>query len=87
MHYCSLNNYNDLFCQTMVKIRPIIVGVIGMVSGLYLINPGFGIFEFIPDSIPFIGNLDEGAATLLLLSALAYFGVDLQNIFGNKYKN
>lgn len=71
----------------MAKIKSIIVGVIGTISGLYLINPGFGIFEFIPDAIPFIGNLDEGLATFLLLSTLAYFGVDLQNIFGNKYKN
>lgn len=71
----------------MVKVRSIIVGFIGMICGLYLINPGFGIFEFIPDSIPFIGNLDEGLATFLLLSALAYFGVDLRNIFRNKYKN
>ena len=38
--------------------------------------PGFGVFEFIPDTFPFIGNLDEATATLLLLSTLAYFGID-----------
>lgn len=70
----------------MAKIKSIIVGAIGTISGLYLINPGFGIFEFIPDAIPFIGNLDEGLATFFLLSTLAYFGVDLQNIFGTKFK-
>ena len=69
-----------------IKIKLAIVGAIGVVSALYLINPGFGLFEFIPDTIPFIGNLDEATATLLLLSALAYFGIDLQNIFGAKIK-
>jgi hypothetical protein len=69
--------------------KKIIVGFIGFVSGLYLINPGWGIFELIPDHIPFIGNLDEGGATFLLLSSLAYFGLDLRHIFGklSKQKN
>ena len=34
---------------------------------LYLLNPGWGVFELIPDNIPLFGNLDEGAATMLLL--------------------
>ena len=62
--------------------KKLIVGIIGFVSGLYLINPGWGIFELIPDHIPFIGNLDEGAATFLFLSSLAYFGLDLRDVFG-----
>jgi len=70
----------------MTKLKSGIVGLIGLISFLYLINPGLGVFEFIPDMIPFIGNLDEGAASFLLLSALAYFGVDLQNVFGTKLK-
>ncbi len=69
-----------------LKIKSIIVSIIGILSFIYLINPGFGVFEFIPDTFPFIGNLDEATATLLLLSALAYFGIDLRNIFGNKSK-
>jgi hypothetical protein len=37
------------------------------VGGLiYLLNPGLGIFEMIPDNIPFIGNLDEGGAAILV---------------------
>ncbi len=59
-----------------------VVAVIGILAFVYLINPGFGIFEFIPDNIPLIGNLDEATATFLLLSALAYFGVDLWDVFG-----
>jgi hypothetical protein len=70
----------------MKKYKSVIVGLIGMISFLYLINPGLGVFEFIPDMVPFIGNLDEGAASFLLLSALAYFGIDLRNVFGTKLK-
>lgn len=34
---------------------------------VYLLNPSFGFFELIPDNLPIIGNLDEGAAAALLL--------------------
>ncbi len=37
------------------------------IAVIYLLNPGWGVFELIPDNIPFFGNLDEGAATMLLL--------------------
>jgi uncharacterized membrane protein YkvA (DUF1232 family) len=37
---------------------------------LYILNPTAGIFEFIPDNIPFIGNLDEGVAFMLILAGL-----------------
>jgi hypothetical protein len=59
------------------------VTFIGIFSLLYLLNPTMGLFEIIPDNIPFIGNLDEATATFLLLSALAYFGIDLRDIFGH----
>jgi hypothetical protein len=36
-------------------------------SGLiYLLNPGMGIFELIPDNLPLVGNLDEGGAAMLV---------------------
>ena len=44
----------------------------GVVSGLYILNPGFGVFELIPDTIPIIGNLDEGAAAYVIISVIAY---------------
>lgn len=53
----------------------------GGLAVLYLINPTLGFFEFIPDNLPLIGNLDEVAATALLLNALHYFGVDLPRLF------
>ncbi len=36
-------------------------------SFIYILNPTFGIFEFIPDATPFIGNLDEATATGILI--------------------
>lgn len=33
---------------------------------VYIINPGMGIFELLPDNLPIVGNLDEGASALLL---------------------
>jgi hypothetical protein len=62
-------------------LKKILVAIIGILSFMYLFNPGLGIFELIPDNIPIIGNLDEVTATYLLVSSLAYFGLDIRNIF------
>ena len=67
-------------------IHSIIVGIIGAFSVVYLLNPTMGVFELIPDNLPIIGNLDEAAAVALLISCLAYFGVDLGGLFGRKEK-
>lgn len=67
-------------------MKKLLIMSIGLLSALYLVNPGFGIFEFIPDAIPFVGNLDEATASFLLLSSLTYFGVDLRDIFGGWWK-
>jgi uncharacterized membrane protein YkvA (DUF1232 family) len=63
----------------------LVVGV-GTLCVLYLINPTFGVFELIPDNIPLVGNLDEATATVLLVSALAYFGIDVYRIFEREKK-
>ena len=63
-----------------------IIGVLGLVSAIYLFNPGAGWIELINDNIPIIGNLDEAAAAALLISCLAYFGMDLGNFFGKAKK-
>ncbi len=65
-------------------MKQILVGAIGILSFLYLCNPGLGIFELIPDSIPLIGNLDEATATYFLISSLAYFGFDIRKLFDRK---
>lgn len=67
-------------------MKNIAVGTIGLVSFLYLLNPTFGLFEFIPDAVPFIGNLDEATASFLFLSSLSYFGLDLRGVFGSGKK-
>lgn len=62
--------------------RHLVVAFVGLISLIYLINPTAGIIEFIPDNIPFVGNVDEGLATILLISAIRYFGIDLSKVFG-----
>ncbi len=64
--------------------KGIVVGVLGALSTLYLFNPTAGVIELIPDNFPIIGNLDEAAAAALLISCLAYFGLDIGSIFGKK---
>jgi len=43
------------------------LAVLGLI---YVLNPTLGILEFIPDNLPLVGNLDEGAAFLLM-----WFGI------------
>jgi len=62
-------------------VKKPIVFLLGLLSTLYILNPTAGLFEIIPDNIPFIGNLDEAAAVALLLMCLKYFDIDLPNIF------
>ncbi len=42
-----------------------VAGII--IGGIYILNPTAGLLELIPDVVPFIGNLDEAAATALVL--------------------
>ncbi|QPJ61898.1 MAG: DUF1232 domain-containing protein [Candidatus Nitronauta litoralis] len=58
-------------------MKSFLVAMAGLVSLIYLVNPGAGIIEIIPDNMPIIGNLDEGTAAAVLLAALRYYGVDL----------
>ncbi|MCU0418341.1 MAG: DUF1232 domain-containing protein [Cyclobacteriaceae bacterium] len=43
-----------------------------LLSGLYLLNPTWGVFELLPDNIPFIGNVDEALAAYVLYSGLEF---------------
>jgi hypothetical protein len=63
------------------------VVALAVLAALYLINPTAGFLEFLPDNLPLIGNLDEATATLLLLNALRYFGLDLSRLFGRNAPN
>lgn len=68
-------------------MKSIVVIILGIISTLYLLNIGIGIFEFLPDNLPFIGNLDEAGAVALLLMCLRYFGFDLTKIFSKSKDN
>jgi hypothetical protein len=45
---------------------------LALLSGIYLINPTAGIFELLPDAIPFVGNVDESLAAYILYSSIEY---------------
>ncbi|MDZ4405044.1 hypothetical protein [Prosthecobacter sp.] len=68
----------------MKLIRDLLVLASGIISAMYLLNIGFGVAEFIPDNIPIFGNLDEAAATGLLINCLAYFGLNVGHLFRRK---
>ncbi|MCU0329009.1 MAG: DUF1232 domain-containing protein [Chitinophagales bacterium] len=61
------------------KYKPLAILVV-LLSIAYLVNPTLGIFEFIPDNIPGIGNLDETVVAGLLFAALRYLGLDILNL-------
>jgi len=46
-------------------------------SLLYLVNPGMGWIELIPDNLPIVGNLDEVGITGLLVYCLRVLGLEV----------
>lgn len=62
-------------------MKRLFVAFAGLLAFLYLLNPTFGVLEFIPDNIPLIGNVDDATATMVLLGAMRYFGWDLTSLF------
>ena len=68
-------------------MKNLFVILLGIISLLYILNPTAGIFELIPDNLPFVGNLDEAGAAALLIMCLRYFGLDLTKIFQKSSKN
>ena len=71
----------------MKIINSLIIGTLGAISAVFLLNPGAGLFFEIPDNFPVIGNLDEAAAAALLISCLAYFGFDVTKLFKKAQEN
>lgn len=67
--------------MTTPTMKKLFVALAGMLSFIYLVNPTFGVFEFLPDNLPLVGNLDEATATMVLLGALRYFGWDVTDLF------
>lgn len=56
-------------------IATAIACVLALFSGAYLVNPTLGVFEFLPDNLPFVGNLDEAFFTLVFFGALTALGI------------
>ena len=47
-----------------------VVWLVALVFGCtYILNPTAGFFEFLPDNLPIIGNLDEAGAAALVIWA------------------
>lgn len=67
-------------------VKSLIIIIMGVFSALYILNPGAGVFELIPDNIPVIGNLDEATAVMVLLACLRYFNIDIANFFKREKK-
>jgi len=43
-----------------------VVYLLSLLGFIYLLNPTAGIIEILPDNLPLVGNIDEGAAALAL---------------------
>lgn len=65
-------------------MKKIGVMLLGLFCVIYLLNPGAGIFELIPDNIPYFGNLDEVTAVATLYMCLNYCGFSLQRLLRGK---
>lgn len=69
----------------MVRLfKEMLILAVAAFAVLYLINPGAGIIELLPDNLPLIGNLDEAGAMLLLINTLAYYGIDVSRLYGKQ---
>ncbi|MGB2266560.1 MAG: DUF1232 domain-containing protein [Akkermansiaceae bacterium] len=62
------------------------MALLALFCGWYLLNPTWGLIEFIPDNLPIVGNLDEATVVAVLLACLRYFGCDLTRFLARKPK-
>lgn len=63
-------------------MKKLLIGLLAVVSFIYIMNPTAGVFELLPDNIPFIGNIDETLAAYVLYSAFEYFRGKNVGLFG-----
>jgi len=68
----------------MKKIFAILGAIL---SAIYLLNPTAGFIEFIPDTIPGVGNIDEALMAAILVASLKSLGIDPLRMFGDKDKS
>lgn len=67
-----------------MTMKKLLIAFAGLLAFIYLVNPTLGLFEFLPDNLPLVGNVDEATATMVLLGVLRYFGWDLTNLFSER---
>jgi len=60
-------------------LKEMMIVLLAVVSLIYLMLP-----SLLPDFIPLIGWLDEGAATLTIVNTLKYYGLDLTDLYGTR---
>ena len=65
----------------MPTFKDVIVFGAGLAAAIYLVYPSLSVFELLPDALPIVGSLDEATATVVLVSAFRYFGVDMSRLF------
>ena len=46
--------------------------LLSLIGFVYLLNPTAGVLEIIPDNLPLVGNLDEGAAAVLVWQGIRH---------------
>lgn len=67
-------------------MKRILIILSGLLALVYILNPTAGFFEFIPDNIPGVGNLDEGMAAYIIISVISYLTGKDFGLFGAKKK-
>jgi uncharacterized membrane protein YkvA (DUF1232 family) len=63
-----------------------LVYTLAIIGIIYILNPTFGVLEFIPDNLPLIGNLDESVAVMLILAGIVEFIEGRKNRQSNNEK-
>jgi uncharacterized membrane protein YkvA (DUF1232 family) len=53
-----------------LKLKAAALFISALTSFVYLLNPGAGLFELLPDALPLVGNLDEAAFVTILLASV-----------------
>lgn len=61
--------------------KNLFVFILGIGSLSYLVIETLTVVD-----MPFIGNMDEATATIILISSMRYFGLDFSSFFGKKLK-
>lgn len=69
--------------QMKMNLPVWLIYLLSIIGIIYLLNPTAGLLELIPDNLPVVGNLDEGAAALLVWQGLS----EIINSRKNRNKN